>query len=230
MQQPGEQFVSPLERARGNLDVTRGTHGTSTPDGSAPSEILPAATHGGFQSYPGLSDSRRAYYTAPRKDGDGQDPSDEGWRWAQSSVGNRLGGGVRARPIVTHVAPIDEADVDLDMNINRGGYSQQMTASKLTVTDTEWIPPINEWARGPSEGVQGTLPNENWNKYPSTSEPRDEQNFKELQRVSPYSPKSGFNAPRVNEAQFSRVKEVPGQMTMLDRPGSWDKPPRKADI
>jgi hypothetical protein len=128
--------------------------------------------------------------------------------------------------MVLHVTPEDASAVDVDKNLNNYGKDQQLTAPKLNVTDVEWTPPPQY-----SIGVQGTLPNENWNKYPGSTLPRyGDHNFTELQPTRYNSASSGFNAPRISEEQFAPIKPVEGQLEMFDRPPTWHSEGRKADI
>lgn len=216
-----------------HLDVSRGTHGTSTRTGMTAGEIVPASVHGGYQAFPDLSDSSRAYYTAETRpegpaagsDADYRDTSQQGWNWARKSQMNRTIGGARARQVVHHVEPI--GTIDVDRNINEGGNATQMTADRLRITDTEWIPKASE----DSAGVQGTLPHENWNKYPKSDSRYSrygrsaDLNQSYLDKVSPEQFHSNLEPPPA-----APPTEMPGQLTMVDRPATWYEAGRKADI
>ena len=226
-------FEGRLDRAISRVDATRGTHGTATRSGMAPSTIQPANEHGRYSF--AMSDHGRTYFTGyPKKgnrtslqgehhgaDDPGKFVSDRGWNWAHEAAGNMpYTGQARARPFVTHVEP--QGRVDLDYNLNTDGRSAEFTADSLTVHDVEWIPPPSF----KDKGVQGTLPNENWNKWPKLD--NRESNYERI-HDHPYS----TDRPHSKSEQFKDVKsnmEIPGQMEMIDRPGTWDRPGEKGLI
>lgn len=176
MQQRSKEVQSNV-RGRG-FDPQKGTHGTTfvpgmtSVDPSNKAEDAKPVHHG-------LSDPDRAYYTADQvnvvEDENGwtpRDMSNGGWSWANMAAGSRRDtvtnpngtpGSVPGRPVVHRVEP--EGTIDADRNLNpMGKVAGELTADRLKITDTEWIiPPSEENRRSP--GVQGTLPNENWNKY-----------------------------------------------------------------
>jgi len=181
----GPQFDEHIKRARerafDNLDVTRGTHGTVTHDGSIPDEILPSSSFG-TQVW-NFADPGRTYYTAHRKvpsinsDWDRGSPERAGWKWAADARQYHYESAVRPRMVNLHVQPV--GNIDLDMNLNARGEMAEMTADRLKVTDVDWIPPITD---SHTMGIQGTLPYENWNKYDPHGGNREDANFKRIDK------------------------------------------------
>lgn len=161
--------------ARG-YDPTKGTHGTKFTPGVY--QIDPAnKAEGARVVHHGISDPDRAYYTADTVNQDApghyaiENSEKAGWIWADNSAGSQhdfipdgpgllRGRAVAGRPIVHHVEPIGKMDDDRNLN-PRGRVAGEMTADALRITDTEWIRPPSDF----ETHVQGTLPQENWNKY-----------------------------------------------------------------
>lgn len=220
-----------VHRTAENYDIMHGTHGTASDDGTALTEILPSAQHG-RSVFPGVSDAQRAYYSATdlldqqaAKEGretSSLDVSKQGWSWARQSVASHRNAGRAGhtdpnspppRPMVHHVVP--EGSLGTDPVLNRQGGLQQMTSSKLRVVDTEWIPA----PRGSSPGIQGTLPNENWNKWPATD--RDFGGKVVENNYTPIQPKASDLYAPPPKSRFTPVsnKEMPGQRKLpLDGP------------
>lgn len=204
----GKQFTiarssDAMERATERLDISQGTHGTTMFD-EPTQHILPSDAHGSV-TFPNLSDASRAYYTAVRKPAEmmpGADPKlsaeESGWHWAQSASLYRKVSGVRPRPVVHAVTP--EGSVDLDMNLNDYGTSQEMTADRLRITDTSWTPPPSMYPGRGVIGVQGTIPHVNWNQFG----PPDgaERNFRVVREERP-EPATDAPAPKVDPRQRS---------------------------
>lgn len=168
-------------------DVTTGTHGTKWVEGM--NEVVPADTIGA-NNHEGISRTNRAYYTAnptvgltgsdpgnPKYDPTGQGriraerPERSGWVWASSSrIKDKhavTGEPVPGRDVVHKVKAKGHIDEDPVLN-QRGLGSDEMTADKLEITDTEWIPfSAPEWFSDEEKqptAMQGTLPNYNWNR------------------------------------------------------------------
>jgi len=177
--QQRSQEVQENVREQG-FDPMRGTHGTTFVPGMT--SVDPSnKSKDARPVHSGLSDPDRAYYTAdlvePVPDENGwlpRDMSNGGWTWANmasGSKGDSVPKGtndfdvVPGRPVVHHVEP--QGRIDPDRNLNpMGKVAGELTADSLKITDTEWIKPmdIDQRRRG-GQGMQGTLPNENWNKY-----------------------------------------------------------------
>jgi hypothetical protein len=183
-----------LSKAFERLDVTRGTHGTSLSEGKAPSQILPAEKIG--KRVWTESDPTRTYYTAVQKSNENNDEIDiadlHGWSWAQRASDKISSSGTPGRPVVLDVSP--RGRIDLDYNLNEYGNSEEMTADRLKVNNVQWMPP-RDWD---DVAVQGTLPNENWNKYPRSTGakygPDDDLNYQRIKR--PRSQTDEYVAPR----------------------------------
>jgi hypothetical protein len=181
-----------LSKAFERLDVTRGTHGTVLSDGVAPSQILPAEKIG--KRVWTESDPTRTYYTAVEKRYyDETEMSDLlGWSWANRASDKLSSKVVPGRPVVLDVSP--EGRIDLDYNLNEYGNREEMTADSLKVNNVQWTPPL-DWD---DVAVQGTLPNENWNKYPRSTGakygPDDDLNYQRIKR--PRSQTDEYVAPR----------------------------------
>ena len=175
---------SAKESALARLDVTRGTHGTVTQDGQAPDEIVPSSKFG--RPIWSFSDPNRTYFTASNKH-DVDDtlidaPNRAGWTWAklaQKESGLRNRDAPLPRMVNLEVEP--QGTIDIDQNANISGKSNEMTADSLKVKNVDWIPNPSETSVNVGiEGVQGTLPNENWNKYDKYGGRRGDANFLEL--------------------------------------------------
>jgi hypothetical protein len=235
---PTQEAIAKAKRM--NLDLSRGTHGTvMNKDGSTMPEVVPS-NKSGRMVHSSMSDPSRAYYTAadremsdqwtlsqPYSQGAGADK--DGWTWARLAADSK-GAGTRMRAVVHNVAP--SGTVDQDVNLPSSGA---MTANKLKVTDTQWIPPVTAGQHHSGvPGVQGTLPHVNWNEF------RPEGNFGEANwhaygqdpSISPTERirrrAEEANAP-INPAP-SRRPEVAGQLEMFDRPPTWYDEGRKSDL
>lgn len=140
-----------------------GTHGTTWNEGQT--TIDPASSAGRDTNFE-ISDPNRTYYTpyggnsAYREWDDGSvDASAEGWSWATRAGGKEEvnvsdpNKSVNNRGVVHHVEAEGEIADD--------EYSVGSTADRLRIKDTEWIRPPS----GKEIGVQGTLPNNNWNRW-----------------------------------------------------------------
>jgi len=182
-----------LEYAAERYDTSRGTHGTVTSTGQIPERIYSSsdprfAATGATKQFD-ISKPDRAYYTAP-KWGDptmALKPEEDAWKWAgyaQDSsrwptYDSETGAATYPTPgraVALEVEP--EGFRDLDVNDDSAGRLGIMTAGSLKVTGAQWIPTMDYISRRgfdtqEVEGIQGTLPGENWNKYPKegTSRP-----------------------------------------------------------
>jgi hypothetical protein len=152
-----------VAEARG-YDVRRGTHGGVMTPGQT--HITPSAWRPGqTESYPGLSDPNVTYYTAEHPDTRGPSAESTGWGWASSAARQHEWGddqkrNTRPREVVHRVEP--EGIINSDQNMNPSGFAGgSMQASRLKITDTEWIKPPGPY----TSHVQGTLPHVNWNQY-----------------------------------------------------------------
>lgn len=165
-----------VAEARG-YDVMKGTHGGVMIPGQThvtPSSWRPGQT----ESYPGLSDPNVAYYTAEHAGLREGAPSAEtvGWGWASHATSQHPWSddekkSTRPREVVHRVEP--EGIINSDQNLNKTGFAGgSMQASRLKITDTEWIKPPGVY----TSHVQGTLPHLNWNQYAPLDDYRDFNN------------------------------------------------------
>jgi hypothetical protein len=181
-----EYKQSAKEKAMSRLDVTKGTHGTVTHDGSIPEEIQPSSSFG--TSVWQMSDPNRTYFTAHSKPDDPvvhgfqRDPEEASWSWAglsQHEYKLRNRDTPVPRTVSLNVEP--KGHIDLDRNDNPQGDVNSMTADRLKVKGADWIPKPNIFDESNGVvGIQGTLPNENWNKYDKHGGWRGDANFKKL--------------------------------------------------
>lgn len=212
-----------VRRTAEKYDIMHGTHGTASDDGTALTHVTPSIEHG-REVFQGVSDPQRAYYSATPIEGvlhpEGAaggfdssplDVSKQGWMWARDAVeshrnvgreGFKNPGSPNPRPMVHHVVP--EGKLGIDPVLNSAGGLQQVTSSRLKVVDTEWIPR----PRMAQVGVQGTLPNENWNKWPAVDAigPVPENNYKEI------NPRMAAAAEVTRPAE--KPQQVAGQLSL----------------
>jgi len=162
-------------------DPYRGEHGTKFSNQVTTHIDAPKQRGSRGSQVHGLSDSDRTYYVA---DGPKTNMVDS-WGWARMAAHNKLDfvspptGGpksaanqsryVQGRPVVHKVEP--EGTIGGDHNLNPTGKGgAELTADRLKITDTEWIMPAQDSfdpAAPKPIGTQGTLPNQNWNRYHS---------------------------------------------------------------
>ena len=211
----GDEAVTHISR---RLHFDRGTHGTIMREGVT-DEILPSKVHGGEAVF-GMSDPERAYFTAPSKTSLSPESLDEktgkplpfahvgsteakhhpeyterkAWDWATSAVrSSTYGGRIPGRPIVHDVEAVGRVDVDVNMDPS-GMSGHELTADRLRITDTQWIPPPHSY----EHGVQGTLEHLNWNQYGPTEGPdrqRIEHNWKRIPRQVEDAPEAPQPTP-----------------------------------
>ena len=166
-----------VAQARG-YDVEHGTHGGIMIPGQT--HITPSAWRpGDVESYKGLSDPNVAYFTAEHPEDPRGLPSAStiGWGWATHAStahpweDKETKRSIRPREVVHRVEP--EGVINSDQNLNATGHAGgSMQASRLKITDTEWIRPPGVYATH----VQGTLPHLNWNQYAPVDDYRDFNN------------------------------------------------------
>ena len=106
------------------------------------------------------------------------------WDWASPSAPptqaelSRDPSAGRPRVHETYASGRVGADPNLEES-NRGIMAQSvptpMAASSAQVTNTRWTPPPSEEAQAAGRGVQGTIPEINWNQFgaPNTGNPED---------------------------------------------------------
>ena len=170
--------------AERGFDVDRGTHGTKYIPGMT--EVVPASADSSVrQVHGGLADPDKAFYSAHGPDVYGRTAEQSGWTWANVTSNNQpdwVGEGlnkstVQGRPVVHQVTPVGQVGADRNLN-PYGKVGNELTADRLNITETDWIRPPTY-----SVGTQGTLPNENWNRY-GEGFWGDDQNNLELQTRS----------------------------------------------
>jgi hypothetical protein len=171
----GEQFHDDAvqEMIRQGFDVHRGTHGTymragegkHKESGGFGTHVVPAREHGKGALYD-LTHTHRAYYSAAHPNLTGSREAEQSaWNWSAMAVEQAVSRGseqVAPRAIVHHVVP--EGRLGTDPVVNKSGtMGAEMTADRLRITRTDWIPRPREG----SSGYQGTLPYVNWNQFSS---------------------------------------------------------------
>jgi hypothetical protein len=196
--------------------VGEGTHG-STMAGPDQTHVDPGVASGKVNY--GISDSTRTYYTAKHA-GRPEEAEKKGWDWAVNAVKSAYDAPVPLRPVLHHVET--EGVIDVDRNINPSGDTDAMTAERLRITDTDWIPDTEalnikysrKYAGEDIVGVQGTLPHVNWNEFDEKMKGRMNYNTdplganaKVLVRQPPRLPSTG---PRPQ-----RTRSLPGQERLL---------------
>ena len=234
------QFSVIKNMAARGYDVNKGTHGTKFIPGMT--SVQPSSKANAGSVHPGISDPTRAYYTANKPVQEaGDSPERSGWTWANIASNNNMdqaatsptgtdyyAGRRPGRPVVHQVEPVGRIDEDRLLN-PKGKVSSELTADSLKITDTEWIQPPSY----KSEGTQGTLPQENWNRF-GQADYEDRNNISvEQQRVNKQKTQKSASQPSTNQQQFKTWKarkNLPGQLEMLDRPPTWHAPARKADL
>jgi hypothetical protein len=175
-----------VELAQDRFDTNYGTHGTITKSGQIPERIYAASdprfAEAGATKQFDISDSDRTYYTAPQWGDETMSgkPEEDAWKWAGYAQDSsrwptydlKTGASTYPTPgraVALEVRP--EGFKDLDVNDDSMGKLGAFTASSLKVTGAQWIPTMDYISRrgfdtDEVEGIQGTLPGENWNKYP----------------------------------------------------------------
>ena len=137
------------------------------------------------------------------------------------------------RPIVQQVKPVGTIGEDHNLN-PRGLVSQEVTADRLEITDTDWIkPPM--WD---DYGTQGTLPNDNWNKYSTDGGWSGDHNNKRLMTPEFAEKYAWANAtPPITKMRLGQEgqgnlgqQQFPGQLEMFDREPTWHSPGRPSDL
>lgn len=210
---------------RMDLDLRQGTHGTVMPrDGSPMGDIVPS-NKSGRMVHSTMSDPTRAYYTArdtafPDNPGRGADR--DGWKWARLAADHGSVAHPRGRAIVHNVRPVGK--VDVDENLPSTGA---MTANRLRVTDTQWIPPGTGMSG--DNDVQGTLWHVNWNEFRGPDN-RDEANWHAYGKDPKVTASERIRQRAEAPTPAPQRQEIPGQMEMVDRPSTWYQEARKADI
>jgi hypothetical protein len=183
----GEQFtVEPTDPGvsqmiKSGYDISKGMHGTvmheeGSESGGFGTHVLSASARGSAPLYE-LTRRDRAYYTAhhPSPSGHWNEAETSAWNWASMAVEQHKGRAkVQPRAIVHSVEP--EGRLGTDPVVNRQGTTgSEMTAGRLRITGTHWIPK----PRPESRGYQGTLPYVNWNQFKEHTSTSD-ANFENL--------------------------------------------------
>ena len=198
-------------------DINRGTHGTVYA-GPEQKEVLPAIEVG-KTLYEGTSHVNRTYYNAHNPNLPGE-AEKRGWSWADraSEKSTRLGDErhaqqpgviVRGRPVLHEVEPIGHVDGDPVLN-PRGTSSLELTADKLKITDTHFIPPVDPYD-SLHVGNQGTLTGTNWNRWGNPDENYRNYNTAEVTQPSQFTKQHHDQAAdRIRRPP----KQTPGQLAM----------------
>lgn len=197
--------------------VDQGTHGTAWYEGM--SEVLPA-DEVGVTNFSSTSRVNRAYYTAHLSNNP-KYAEDSGWSWARTAAENSVRYSpephavnpdvtVPRRPVVHEVEAVGLIAGDPVLNPN--GSAKELTADKLAIKDTHWVPRVSPW-RLDVLGHQGTLPHVNWNRWGDPNRSQDDFNVKEIELPDKHKNMVNEWADSKPKTQ-RRQRKMPGQLSM----------------